>query len=200
MMSGNKSKMKKTRIGVIVLIITFSVGFIFYKIISDNTRFATLQNEVRVTWQDDEKSCGKPEKSLFSDEWVIIDNPLCSFSLDLHEVPTLELSDFFNNPKLNDGKIIRVKGNYVYNSEDAFKSEFYMQDKILGEKHFGMGYWDFKIYNRIGSFFESRKIESKNVDVILIIQLIDVTDNPAAFEHNGNTPFNITILHIEQMK
>jgi hypothetical protein len=198
-MLGNEG-MRKLKIGIIILIISFFIGYAFYKLISDYSRFVSLQNEVRVTWQDDANSCGKPQKSVFGDEWIIIDNPLCSYSSDLNEVSTLELSDFFNNPKLNDGKIIRVEGKYIYNLEDAFKSEFYMHDRKLGQKHFGMGYWDFDIYNKIGNFINSRKVKSNNVDVTLVIQLIDVTDNPAAMENNGNTPFNITILHIEQMK
>lgn len=192
--------MKNRVIGIILLFVTFLLGSVFYKAITDYRSFSSLQNKVEVRWQDEDNSCGRPRKSLFNDEWIIIDNPLCDFSADLQEIPSFGLSDFFYDPKLHDGRIIRVNGRYIYDSGDAFKCKFNMHDETLGEKHLGIGYWNSEIYTKIGAFVLSRKTNDNTVDVELIIQLIDVTDNPAAMEHNGHTPFNITILQVQKIK
>lgn len=192
--------MKKSAAGIILLIFTFISGNVISDSIDDYRSFDFVHNEVFVKWQDVDGRCGKPAKFLFGDESRIIDNPLCQYSYELSEIPNLELSHFYNHPKSNDGRIIRVKGRFVYNPENAFKSEFYMRDKNLGEKHFGIGYWNDEIYGKIGAFVDSRNVKVNSVDVVSIIQLIDVTDAPTALEHNGNAPFNITILHVEQMK
>lgn len=187
-------------LGIIAMLFALGISVFLTKFITAYFRFSNLQNEVRITWQDEESKCGKPKKSLFSDELVVIDNPLCSYSADLHEIPTVNYAQLADNPKFYDQKIIRVQGRFYSELEDAFKSRLKM--KLNGHMipHIRAGYWSLNESVKLCKFIDLNAPDSNRADVTLIIQFLDASDNQSAIDHNDNSPFLMIILHVEEMK
>ncbi|MCY7348721.1 MAG: hypothetical protein LH614_21225 [Pyrinomonadaceae bacterium] len=207
-----KGKMKRISSGIIAMLFAIVIGIFLNKFITSYFLFSNLQNEVRVTWQDEEYSCGKPSKISFShsDESIIIDNPLCNYSADLHEVPTVSYSELARNPKNYDQKIVRVKGRYQmdfihsdsWNRNFADSARLYMKsDSPSGERPLEYNSpWDFDITKKLRNFIELNSPETNSAEVSLIIEFLDVSDNPSVLENTNNNPLQMLILHIEEMK
>ena len=202
--------MKKVSLGIIAMLFAVMMGILLTKLISPYFYFNSLQNEVGVTWQDSESSCGKPKKSSFSDEFVIIDNPLCSYSSDLHEIPTVTYSDLAQNPKSYDQKIIRVKGRYKmdFDNPDSWNlnvvnsARLYMKsDSPSGESPLEYNSpWNFEIIKKLSTFIELNSPKTNSAEVSLIIEFLDVSDNPSVLELTNNNPLQMLVLHVEEMK
>jgi hypothetical protein len=193
--------MKRLILGIIAMLFALSISVFLTKFISPYFHFYNLRNEVFITWQDEESKCGKPRKSLFSDELIVIDNPLCNYSADLHEIPTVSYAELTENPKYYDQKIVRVKGRFYSELEDEFNSRLYMKlGNQFAQKHIGAGYWSFNDSAKLCKFIDTNASDTNSADVTLIIQFLDASDNPSAIEHNDNSPFLMTILHVEEIK
>lgn len=205
--------MKRISFRIIVLLLAFSIGIFITKVATDYLFYLNLQKEVRVTWQDEESSCGKPSKISFShsDESIIIDNPLCNYSADLHEIPTVSYSELAGNPKFYDQKIVRVKGRYRMefkdpNDSSAFpfpdNSRFYMKsDSPSGERPLEYNSpWNFDTIKRLRDFIELNAPETNSAEVSLIIEFLDASDNPSVLEISNNNPLQMLVLHVEEMK
>jgi hypothetical protein len=192
--------MKKVCLGIAVILLTLSVGVWITKGIKSYFLFSDLQDEVRVTWQDEESSCGKPRRVFTNSEPTIIDNPLCNYSPDLREVPTISFSELEQNKNFYDDKIVRVQGRFFSEPEDPFQSRLYIfsNGSIVGQ-HVGAGYWNFNISEKLCKFIDLNAPDTNAADVTLIIKFIDASDNPSAVEFNHGSPFLMTILDVEEM-
>jgi len=198
--------MKIICLSAVLMLFTFCVGTSISEGIKLYLSYLNVQNEITVvpkfmigkTWQDDEQSCGKPQKSFFSDELVIIDNPLCSYSADLHEIPTVTYSELSQNPKLYDRKIIRVKGRYFIENDDPqlWNSRlFLMSDDGINSIPIEFNStWNFDITTKLYNFIRSNAPNTNTVEVSLIIEFLNVSYNTDAMK-----TFRMIILHVEEM-
>jgi len=191
--------MKRISFGIGAMLLSVIVGIFLTKIARAYFLFSELQNEIRVTWQDDESSCGKAKIRIIGDEPSIIDNPLCRFSADLSEIPFVNDSELSKNPKFYHMKIIRVQGRFVSELEDEFKSRFYMKrEGGFEEQSIGAGYWSHDVSAKLCEFIDVIAPDSNSADVTLIIQF-GVIDDPTNKDFNNGSPFYMTILHVEKM-
>jgi hypothetical protein len=141
-----------------------------------------------LTWQGDIELCNNTE----------IKNPLCNYSTDLSEIPTVRLSDLVNNPSWYNGKIVRVHSRFYAELEDPFKSYLYEADGSIGKEQLGtIVPWSDDVYRKLCNFIDLNAPESNKADVVVIIRFDDVTDNPHRKETDER--FDVAILHTEQM-
>ncbi len=182
----------------------FTKAVKYYSISNLQNENRATWNENRVTWQDEDFSCGKPKKSLFSDEYIIVDNPLCKYSASLREIPALSYSELVSNPKIYDHQIIRVKGRYEIEPDDPhlWKSRLYMRCDT-GKKECPLEFnspWDSRLTSKLYSFIRTKGSNTNTIEVSLIIEFLDASNNPGALEINDNNPLQMTVLHVEEMK
>lgn len=168
--------MQRFTIALLTSLLTFIVG----------TTCSTISRTYLFpTWKGVEKLCGNSR----------IENPLCNYSSDLHEVPTVDLITLLKNPEQYDRKIVRVRGRFFSYVDDPFKS-FLAEPTytVKEEEGIGAGYWDWNISKKLCEFIDLNAPESNQADVVLIIQFIDC-------RKCSNSPFKqvMTILHVEQM-
>lgn len=73
-----------------------------------------------------------------------IQNPLCKYSPDLREIPTVDFCDLVRNPQVYDGKTIRIRGNFVPEDVDSYNANAYLENPECGSdnEQIGVAYWD----------------------------------------------------------
>lgn len=206
----------KTALGIFAMLSAFLISALVSRVVGDFLFCLNLQNEILVNspdnqyfysgvrWQDEEHPCGKPRKSMFSEgDEYIIDHPLCNYSADLHEVPTVSYSELAQNPKFYDQKIVRVKGRFqkdFYSNATPDNSKLYMKaDSPSGEQPLEFNSsWSGS--RKLSNFIELNSPETNSAEVSLIIKFLDCSDNPAVLEINNNNLLQMIILEIEEMK
>ncbi|MDQ4119998.1 MAG: hypothetical protein M3209_00840 [Acidobacteriota bacterium] len=174
--------MKKVGLWIIAALFAFCIGIFVTKM--------AVAYIFYPTWRSDIDPC-----PYFSN----IKNPLCSYSPDSNEVPTVTLSELVQNPALYDRKIIRVNGRFLSDKEDPHDSYFYMPDESGVEKPLGVSYWSWKVSEKLCKFIDVQAPDSNSADVTLVVQFLDVTNYPAVREANDGSPFVVMVLHVERM-
>lgn len=174
--------MKKTGIGIFISICIFYIG-----------TFATqflIKPYFFPTWQGDkDSSCEE------------MSNPLCSYSVDLHEIPTVTISELSQNPQKYNDKIIRVQGRYYSELNDYFDSRLYSIEnkesiqQVLDVRNI----WNNKINETLCHFIDFNSPETNEADVTLIVEFYDAKDDVPNLKRNYNNPFQFTILRVEEM-
>jgi hypothetical protein len=174
--------MRKIVIGIIVLISIFLIGVF-------STQFF-IKPYFFPKWQgDNDSSCDKK-----------IRNPLCSYSVDLHEIQTVEFSDLVQNPRFYNEKIIRLKGRYYneLNSSNSYLSDI---NNSNGQQIINVAsYWNNKVNQTLCHFIDVNAPETNQSEVSLIVQFYDVSNRPSYKEIYNNNALQITILRVEEMK
>lgn len=174
--------MKKIIVGVTVLIFIFLIG-------TFSTQYF-IKPYFFPKWQgDNDSSCDQK-----------IRNPLCEFSVDLHEIPTVSFSELIQNSKFYNEKIIRVHGIY-YNELDSFNS--YLSDSSDSKNQQVINVassWNNKVNQTLCHFIDVNAPETNQLEVALIVQFYDVSDRPSYREIYNNNALQITILRVEEMK
>jgi hypothetical protein len=97
------------KVAVASILFTTLSGIYLARVIDAYRLFPTLETGLYVRWQDRHHPCGEP-KEISDGDYVVIDNPLCEYSADLIEIPTVSHQRLAQNPGAYDGKIVRVKG------------------------------------------------------------------------------------------
>jgi hypothetical protein len=161
--------------------------------------FSYLEPSVLVRGQDENNRCGKSRVGFLREYGTIVDNPLCDYSNDLHEIPTIEYDEIAANPYRFDNRIIRVKGRFeIGNNATGLKnSKLFMESNSSGEEypiHFNSP-WDKLIVSKIRESIDS-SLYSNSAEVTLIIELLEVSNNTAAMEISGGNPFHMLVLHV----
>jgi len=202
--------MKRTVLAIITILFAFGIGVYLTRNISTYFIYPNLKGNEYLyngtTWQDEESSCGKPSKSIrFNVEAApIIDNPLCRYSANLHEIPTVDYDELARFPAFYNEKIIRVKGRFNIELNDPYlgKSRLFMMSHNSSQEQpieFNSP-WDWNITTKLRNFIETNAMQTKSANVSLIITFLDASDNPAVLEISNNNPLQMCVLHIEEMK
>ncbi len=178
-------QMKKNLFGIIIILLTVFIGIF--------TTQSFIKPYFFPTWQGDkDSSCDKD-----------FNNPLCSYSIDLHEIPTVSLSELAKYPQFYNGKVIRVQGRYYSELEDYFDSRLYsISDNKIGEQVLESGgIWSNSINETLCSFIDKNAPETNEADVTIIIEFYYITDDKhGGLKRNHNNPLQFTILRVEEMK
>ena len=176
--------MKKTLFKITIILFTVFIGIF--------TTQSFIKPYLFPTWQGDNDSyCDRDIK-----------NPLCSYSVDLHEIPTVSLPELAKNPQVYDGKVIRVQGRYYSELEDYFESRLYsLENNEIGQHVLDInGVWNNKVNETLCHFIDINASETNMADVTLVVEFYNASNSPKDLKRNNNNPLQITILRVEEMK